>query len=154
MADPTKETVARRGSGRPIAQALRRLLASEGYRPSMDSGDGKPSTIRFKLEGAVHLLRSSEDDPGFVQLCTGWTLDGVTSDELILRRAADEVQNEVKVVKLWIPAALGMIELQAELFVGGSGLTPELLDRCISTLRFAAREFLGRVTPDEPKARA
>lgn len=139
---------------RPFAQQLRKLLSAEGYRPRLDQGDGQPSTIHFKVEGDEFQLCCWEDDPGFVQLCTGRLLGGATHDEPTLLRAANEVQAKVKVVKVWLPASGEFVEFQVELFLSGHPLSPELLQRCISTLRYAVGELTQRVIPEVPRALA
>lgn len=149
MPDKTAKT----RPGRGFAQQLRRLLSTEGYRPRLDSGDGRPSTLHFKVEGDEYELRC-EDDADFVQLCTGYLLESVSQDELTLLRTANDVQNQVKVAKVYIPGSRKYVEFQVELFLGGQPLKPDLLQRCISILRYSYREFYRRITPELPRARA
>ncbi len=139
---------------RAFAQQLRKLLAEEGYRPRLEQEDGGPSKLHFKVEGSGFQLRCNEDDHDFVQLCTGYVLEGTTQDELSLLRAANDLQAQLKVVKVWIPASAEFVEFQVELFLDGHPLTPALLERCISMLRHSAREFWGRVKAETPRAMA
>ncbi len=139
---------------RAFAQQLRKLLADEGYRPRLEQADGEPSKLHFKVEGNGFQLRCSEDDRDFVQVCTGYLLDGATQDELSLLRAANDLQAKLKVVKVWIPASAELAEFQVELFLGGHPLSAELLERCISMLRHSAGEFWGRVKAEAPRAMA
>jgi hypothetical protein len=139
---------------RPPAQQLRALLAAEGYRPRRAEADDDPSLIHFKVEGRAYLLRCEEDDPDFVQICTGYSLEDLPKDELELRRAANDVQAEMKVAKVCIPPSLAYVEFQLELFLGGRPLAAELLQRCIATLRHTSREFYERVSPRPPQALA
>ena len=139
---------------RTFAQQLRKLLAEEGYRPRLEQEEGAASKLHFKVEGNGFQLRCREEDPDFVQICTGYLLDGATRDELSLLRAANDLQAKLKVVKVWIPASTEFVEFQVELFLGGHPLTPELLERCISMLRHSAGEFWGRVKAEAPLAMA
>ncbi len=140
---------------RTVHQQLRALLAEEGYRPRRAADENDPSTIYFKVEGNTFLIRTVEGDPGFVAVCTGFGLEDATRDELTLLRAAVELQNEMKVVKLYIPRDLTFVEAQLELFLDGKPLSGELLDRCITTLRATCKKFYKLVTPrEEPKAQA
>ncbi len=137
---------------RSLAHQLRRLLASEGYRPRLEKGDGNPSTLFFKVEGNEYLLRCSEQDPDFIQLCSGYSLEDATPDELTLLRAASEVQNDMKVAKVYVPPTKAYVEFQLELFLGGHPPSAGLLERCIATLKHTCREFYKRVTPEKPQA--
>lgn len=137
---------------RTFAQQLRRLLLSEGFRPRPKDGD--PQTIHFKVEGNTFVLRCNEGDPDFVQLCTGYSLEYTTPEELTLLRAAMEIQNAMKVAKVYIPASREYVEFQLELFLGGHPLSPDLLGRCIATLRRTWKEFYARVKPEAPQASA
>lgn len=139
---------------RTFAQQLRKLLSEEGYRPRLEQQEGGPSKLHFKVEGKGFQLRCSEEDPDFVQICTGYLLEGATQDEPSLLRAANDLQAELKVVKVWVPAKPEFVEFQVELFLGGHPLTPELLERCISMLRHSAQKFWGRVTAEAPRAMA
>ncbi len=150
MAERTRKTQTRRNP----AQQLRALLATEGYRPRRADGEDDPWTVHFKVEGNTFLLRCTDDDPDFVQLCTGYSLDDMPQDDLVLLRAANDVQAEIKVAKVCIPRSRAYVEFQLELFLGGHPLTPELLERCILTLRQTSREFHERVTPRAPQALA
>jgi putative sensory transduction regulator len=148
------ENTTRTRPARTFAQQLRKLLAEEGYRPRLEQEDGEPAKLHFKVEGNGFQLRCREDDPDFVQVCTGYVLEGATKDELSLLRAANDLQAKLKVVKVWIPASAEFVEFQVELFLGGHPLTPELLERCISMLRHSAGEFWGRVKAEAPRAMA
>ncbi len=148
------EKTPRPGSKRTPAQQLRTLHATEGNRPRRAEADEDPSVIYFKVEGITYMLRCPEDDSDFVQLCTGFSLEDSPCDELTLRRAAGEVQNDTKVAKVRIPASRNFVEFQLELFLGGHPLSSELLQRCLATLRYAWREFNKRVTPPQPHALA
>lgn len=139
---------------RTFAQQLRKLLAEEGYRPRLEQEEDGSSRLYFKVEGHGFQLRCREDDHDFVQICTGYLLDGATRDELSLLRAANDLQAKLKVVKVWIPANTEFAEFQVEQFLGGHPLTPELLERCISMLRHSAGEFWGRVKAEAPRAMA
>ena len=140
---------------RTFAQQLRKLLAEEGYRPRLEQEEeDAASKLHFKVEGHGFQLRCREEDPDFVQICTGYVLEGATRDELTLLRAANDLQARLKVVKVWIPASTELAEFQMELFLGGHPLTPELLERCIAMLRHSAGEFWGRVKAEAPLARA
>lgn len=151
---PEKTTRVRPKPKPTTAQQLRTLLATEGYRPRFDRGDGHPATIHFKVEGREYVLRFNEDDPDFVQVCTGYLLDGATRDELTLLRAANDVGSQVKVAKVSIPKALDCVEIQVELFLGGQPFSAALLQRSISAVRYGCREFFKRVIPEAPQARA
>lgn len=137
---------------RSSTQQLRRLLLAEGYRPRPK--DGNPQTIHFKVEGNTFLVRCNDDDPDFVQICTGYTLEDTTGDELTLLRAAVDVQNDMKVAKVYIPPNREYVEFQLELFLDGQPLSAGLLERCIATLRATCNAFYKRVTPPAPQARA
>lgn len=150
---PEETTPARRK--RTVAQQLRALLATEGYRPRRTADEEDPSTIHFKVEGNTFLIRTVEQDPDFVAVCTGYGLEDTTKDELTLLRAAIEVQNEMKVVKVFVPKSLAYVEFQLELFLDGKPVSPELLERCIGTLRATCKRFYKLVTPQEqPRALA
>lgn len=148
------EKTKRSQSKRSAVQQLRALLATEGYRPRRAEGEDDPSTVYFKAEGNTFLVRCTDDDPDFVQLCTGFALDDTTTDELALLRAANDVQTEMKVAKVCIPPSREYVEVQLELFLGGQQLSAELLERCIAVLRHTCREFCERVTPPAPQALA
>jgi hypothetical protein len=140
---------------RTVAQQLRTLLAEEGYRPSRAADEENPSTIHFKVEGNTFVIRTVEQDPDFVAFCTGYRLEDTTKDELTLLRAANEVQSEMKVAKVYVPRSLKFVEFQLELFLGGRPLSADLLERCIATLRATCKQFFKLVTPQEqPKALA
>ena len=150
---PEEITAAR--SKRTVAQQLRILLAQEGYRPTRATDEETPSTIHFKVEGNTFVIRANEEDPDFVAICTGYRLEDTTKDELTLLRAAIEVQNEMKVAKVFVPRSLAFVEFQLELFLGGNPLSAELLERCIGTLRASRGQFFKLVTPQErPRAQA
>ncbi len=149
-----KTTRIRRRPARTFAEQLRKLLAEEGYRPRLEPEDGDAaSKLHFKVEGNGSQFRCREEDPDFVQLCTGYVLEGATQDELSLLRAANDLQAKLKVVKVWIPASTEFVEFQVELFLGGHPLTPAL-ERSISMLRHSAGEFWGRVKAEAPQAMA
>lgn len=147
------ETTRIRAKSTP-AQRLRTLLASEGYRPRRAEDEDDPSTVHFKVEGNAFLVRCGDDDPDFVQLCTGYSLENLPQDDLVLLRAANDVQAGMKVAKVCIPPSREYVEFQLELFLGGHPLSAELLERCIATLRHTAKEFYDRVTPPAPRAMA
>lgn len=140
---------------RTVAQQLRILLATEGYRPKRAADEDDPSTVHFKVEGSVFVIRTIEEDPEFMAICTGYSLEDATADELTLLRAAMEVQNDMKVAKVFVPRSLAFVEFQLELFLDGKPLSAELLECCIGTLRASARKFTKLVTPQEaPRAQA
>jgi hypothetical protein len=140
---------------RTVAQQLRVLLAEEGYRPTRAADEENPSNIHFKVEGNTFVIRANEEDPDFVAICTGYRLEDTTKDELTLLRAAIEVQNEMKVAKVFVPRSLAFVEFQLEMFLGGKPLSADLLERSIATLRATRRQFFKLVTPQEqPKALA
>lgn len=140
---------------RSVAQQLRVLLAREGYRPGRVADEENPSNVHFKVEGNTFVARTSEDDPDFVALCTGYRLEDDVKDEQVLLRAAMEVQNDMKVAKVFVPRSLAFVEFQLELFLGGKPLSPELLERCLDTLRATSRAFFKKSLPQEqPKALA
>lgn len=134
---------------RTVAQQIRALLATEGYRPRRASEEEDPSSVHFKVEGSGFVIRTLEQDPGFVGVYTGYTLDDLSRDELTLLRAAIEVQNAMKVAKVFVPRDLAFVEFQLELFLDGP-LTAELLERSIGTLRGSRKRFYELVTPREP----
>lgn len=86
---------------------------------------------------------------------TGYALDDTTKEELTLLRAAIEVQNEMKVAKVFLPRDLSFVELLLELFLDGKPLlSAELLERSIGTPRMR-RRFYAAVTPrEEPRVQA
>ena len=139
---------------RTPAQGIRELLTEEGYRPQPVEGDDNPATVHFRVEGSPFLIRCAEDDPDFVHLGTGFSLDGLTQDELTLLRAANDLQNVVKVAKVQVPASRDYVAFELELLLGGKPLSAQLLERCIRTLCWLSRKFCERVTPRAPLALA
>lgn len=134
---------------RTVAQQLRTLLATEGYRPRRAADEEDPSSVHFKVEGRSYVVRTLEADPDFVAVCTGYALDDATKDEPTLLRAALEVQNEMKVVKIYLPRSLEWVEFQLELFLDGRALSASLLERCLGALRATSSKFFKSVTPEE-----
>ncbi len=49
------------------------------------------TTLHFKVEGTRFQLRCAEEDADFVQLCTGYSLEGATQDELTLLHAGNQL---------------------------------------------------------------
>ena len=140
---------------RTVAQQLRALLATEGYRPRRVGDEEDPSTIHFKVEGNTFLVRTNEQDPDFVAICTGNTLEDISKDELTLLRAASEAQNDMKVAKVFVPKSLAYVEFQLELFLDGKPFSADLLERCLGTLRTTRRRFYELATPrEQPRALA
>ncbi len=151
MAEETTTVRARR----TVSQQVRALLAKEGYRPLRAADEDDPSMVHFKVEGNTFVVRTVEADPDFLAICTGYTLEHATKDELTLLRAAIEVQNDMKVAKVFVPRSLAFVEFQLELFLDGRPLSPALLERSIGTLRATCASFWKLVTPrEEPKALA
>ena len=148
------EKTTRIRAARTFTQRLHKVLSEEGYRPRLEQVEGGPAKLHFKVEGNGFQLRCKEEDPDFVQICSGYRLEGATTDELSLLRAANDVQARLKVVKVWIPTSLEFAEFQVELFLGGHPLSPELLERCISMVRHSAGEFWGLVKAEAPLAMA
>lgn len=150
---PEETTPSRRK--RTVAQQLRLLLATEGYRPRRAADEENPSTVHFKVEGNTFVIRTNEDDPDFVAVCTGYALDDASKDELTLLRAAVEVQNDMRVAKVYVPRNLAFVEFQLELFLDGKPFSADLLARCLGTLRATCKQFYERVTPrEQPRALA
>lgn len=148
-----EKTTGARGK-RTVAERLRALLAAEGYRPRPARDEKQPNVIHFKVEGNLFLLRCEEGDPDFVQVCTGYSLEDATQDELALLRAANEIGGTKKAVKAWLPPGRGCVEIQVELFLGGRPFTAEHLGRAIEAVHEAANEFHERVMPRAPEALA
>ena len=147
--DPTPETRRRRTP----TQRFRDFLSRQGFRPWRDAGDA-PGTLWFNFEGLRFAARLEDGDAGYVQLALGYVLDEESRDELTLLRAANELQAATKVVKVFVPPDRDYVELQAELFLDGPAMAPPVLQRCLLTLRGASADFLSRVRPEAPRARA
>ena len=135
-------------------QRLKDLLAEEGYRPRLESREDGPSALEFKVEGRRFVLRAWASDEEFVQVCTGVALDEGGPDEVTLLRLGNELQAHYKGMKTYLPPSRAFVEFQIELLRGGHPLTPELLQRCITSLQAVERDFCRRLEPEVPKARA
>ncbi len=57
-------------------------------------------------------------------------------------------------MKLFLPESREYVEVRLELLLFGHPLVPELLERCISILRAAGREYCEGVTAEQPWALA
>lgn len=149
MAEPTAAPRRRRTP----AQRLRDFLSRQGFRPWVEDDDA-PGTIWFHFEGLRCAARLEDGDEGYVQLALGFLLEEECRDELTLLRTMNEVQAATKVVKVFLPPGREFVEFQMELFLDGLPMSPTVLQRSLVTLRGASADFLARVRPEPPKARA
>lgn len=135
-----------------LRSRVQSLLAEEGYRPNAVEGDF-PHLV-FKADGKTVVARFAEGDEQFVHFSMGFMLGAATRDELELRRAANQMQAELKAVKVYLPDDPESVEFQVELLLPGTGLQADVLERSLGVLREAAGTFFARVAPPMPKARA
>ncbi len=139
---------------KPLPQRVCKLLAEEGFRPQLVNESDAPVHVVFKVEGKTFLIRFEENDERFLQVCAGVLLEGTTKDELTLLRAAQAIQAETKVAKVFLPPDLEFVEFQVEVFVPDRGICPEILGRCIGTIQAAWAMYFDNVTPELPRALA
>jgi hypothetical protein len=98
--------------------------------------------IRFKAEGKT-FLALVDDDPAFFHVEFGYSFPEDADVPLLLSTANDLNQN-MKVVKTIVDVTHRVVEFHVELFVGEVGPTTGILQRTLHVLALAASEFFER----------
>ena len=123
------------------------LLAEEGYRPSVVSHAGEPTVLSFKAEGEAFLLLVDDADPGFFHLGSAFEL-GETDLTLATSRA-NELNEELKGVKVTVWAQDRSVRFHVECFVDDAPASIGVLERSIAAIQLASRKFLEPARPRE-----
>jgi hypothetical protein len=127
---------------RTLAARYFDLLRGEGYRPKMNRSDDLHTTIPFKSEGQAFLLFVDEDDPGFFHLGIGFELAPEWQDVAAATERANELNAELKVVKVTIHPQDRSARFHVEAFLEGPA-SMETIARSIDALRNGARQFFA-----------
>jgi hypothetical protein len=126
-------------------RALLKFLKDEGYRPTLQRReDGSTAgLIRFKAEGKTFLAIVDDDDPAFFHVELGYSFPD-DADVPLLLSAANDLNQNMKVVKAVVDVTHRVVEFHVELFVGEVGPTAGILQRSLRVLALAANEFFER----------
>jgi hypothetical protein len=122
-------------------------LASEGYRPRLETNEANPGLRRlaFKLEGTLHRLYIDDGDPAFFKLALSYLLgDDANTSSLALLQAANEVNTSTKGTKVTVDFEEGEAFFVIEWF-GEELPTTETFARMLSHCSFAAKRFFTRL---------
>lgn len=144
-------TAAAAAPPRPVAAAFLDVLADEGYRPKLDRdrSDENASCIAFKAEGTTFLLLAYEDDPEYLRLGVSYDLGEGRDDPAALAALANEVNDQVKGVKVVLAPEDRAVRFVVETFLAGQRVTGALLERALGALRKAAGDFFAARRPPE-----
>jgi hypothetical protein len=130
-----------------LASRYLESLGEEGYRPRLESSDDRRSIIGFKSEGLELLLFVDEDDDSFFHLGSAYQL-GETDLESALSRA-NELDEELKVVKITIAPEDRSVRFHVESFVEEAPPGAEHVERAVGAIRNAVSLFFeSRRTAD------
>lgn len=139
----------------PVARRWQRLLAREGYRPSLEvnSEDATLVCLHFKREGLRHQLYVEEGDPTFFHLASVFHLDTAAHPEAALFARANDLNGRYKGVQITLDLEDPSVGFHAE---GFSERLPsgEVLERWMGLLRRASRAFFEELEAERPRALA
>ena len=119
------------------------LLSEEGYRPKLDESDPRHAVITFKAEGKSVLLFIDEDDESFLHLGVAFDLGNL--DGAAALDQANQVNEELKVVKVTICLPDRAVRFNVEVFLEKGPAGMALLQRGIGALRSAVARFFEPV---------
>jgi hypothetical protein len=124
---------------RTLARRYLDLLADEGYRPTVASDGDEPTVLSFKSEGEMYLLLVDESDQQFFHLATAWDLGD--ADLALATSRANELNEELKGVKLTVWAPEKSVRLHVECFVDEAPASMAVIERSLAALRLGTSRF-------------
>ena len=120
------------------------LLSEEGYRPKLGPTHGCP-VITFKHEGDEFLLFVDEDHETFFHLGIAYDLGPIDVPTALDR--ANQLNEELKVVKVTIAAEDRSVRFHVEAFLDQAPARMEQVERSLGALSNAAERFFEAPAP-------
>jgi hypothetical protein len=125
------------------------VLTEEGFRPQVvsDEDEDGPTIINFKAEGEAFLLFVEDGDPHFFHLGSGYELGDLDVAAAVSR--ANDVNEELKCVKVTVWAPDHSIRIHVEGFIDEPPVSIDVLERSVGAIQNAARKFFEQArAPD------
>ncbi len=116
------------------------LLRAEGYRPKLERGDRAYASIPFKAEGLLFVLFVDEEDDAFFHLGLAYDLAPTWEDLAAAVSRANQLNEELKGVKVTIHAEDRSVRFHVEAFLDAPA-TMAILERSMAALRNASQAF-------------
>jgi hypothetical protein len=98
------------------------LLSEEGYRPKVEQIGERTSRLAFKEEGRKYVLLVDEDDEAFFALGLAYGVGEI--DAAAATSRANEVNDQLKVVKAIVSAQDGCVRFLVEVFLEAPATMP------------------------------